>query len=81
MVYKPRRVICVFCVYRLSASALKYFLGAVPQGWKCGPRLYAIAARPSFDLGTLNRYHDIPFMPDGRQPPPMPPPDDVPFDE
>jgi hypothetical protein len=29
----------------------------------------------------LDAYHDVPFMPDGRQQPPMPPPDDVSFDE
>jgi hypothetical protein len=27
MTYEPRRFICVFCVHRLSASALKFFLG------------------------------------------------------
>jgi antitoxin VapB len=32
-------------------------------------------------FARLARYHDIPFMPDGRQQPPMPPPDDVSFDE
>ena len=32
-------------------------------------------------FARLARYHDIPFMPDGRQQTPMPPPDDVPFDE
>ena len=26
MAYEPRRLICVFCVHRLSASALKFFL-------------------------------------------------------
>jgi hypothetical protein len=35
--------------------------------------------RPIF--ARLARYHDIPFMPDGRQQPPMPSPDDVSFDE
>jgi antitoxin VapB len=29
----------------------------------------------------LDAYRDIPFMPEGRQQPPMPPPDDVSFDE
>jgi antitoxin VapB len=28
----------------------------------------------------LAKYHDIPFMEEGRQQPPMPPPDDVGFD-
>jgi antitoxin VapB len=32
-------------------------------------------------FARLARYHDIPFMEDGRQQPPMPPPDDVSFDE
>jgi hypothetical protein len=27
MGYKPRRIICAFCGYRLSASALKFLLG------------------------------------------------------
>jgi antitoxin VapB len=29
----------------------------------------------------LDAYNDEPFMPEGRQQPPMPPPDDVTFDE
>ncbi len=29
----------------------------------------------------LDSYRDEPFMPEGRQQPPMPPPDDVSFDE
>jgi len=29
----------------------------------------------------LDKYRDIPFMEDGRQQPPMPPPDDVSFGE
>jgi antitoxin VapB len=29
----------------------------------------------------LDPYNDEPFMPEGRQQPPMPPPDDVTFDE
>lgn len=29
----------------------------------------------------LERYRDVPFMEDGREQPPMPPPDDVSFDE
>ena len=32
-------------------------------------------------FAKLARYHDIPFMEEGRQQPPMPPPDDVSFDE
>jgi antitoxin VapB len=31
-------------------------------------------------FAKLARYHDIPFMEEGRQQPPMPPPDDVSFD-
>jgi len=30
-------------------------------------------------VAELARYRDVPFMEDGRQQPPMPPPDDVPF--
>ena len=32
-------------------------------------------------FARLARYRDIPFMEDGRRQPPMPPPDDVSFDE
>jgi antitoxin VapB len=32
-------------------------------------------------FAKLARYHDIPFMEDGRQQPPMPPSDDVSFEE
>ena len=40
MAYKARHVICVFCVNRLSASALKIrSWPAKSQGWSCGPRL------------------------------------------
>lgn len=31
-------------------------------------------------FAALDRYRDIPFMPDGREQPPMPPDDDVSFD-
>jgi len=32
-------------------------------------------------FAKLAKYHDIPFMEEGRQQPPMPPPDDVSFDQ
>jgi antitoxin VapB len=32
-------------------------------------------------FARLDRYLDTPFMEDGRQQPPMPPPDDVSFDD
>ena len=32
-------------------------------------------------FARLDAYRDVPFMPEGRQQPPMPPPDDVSFDE
>jgi hypothetical protein len=59
MAYEPCTVICVFCVHRLPASALEFFLDL--QRRKAGnePRRYAIPVLPSLNGSTLNRSESL----------------------